>query len=111
MDRHSWLGVGTAVAAVAVGVGFFLAPAPKRVDPRGAWVTGSDTLVFSTGTSGTFRREPFTAQARESRLCVRTQHHPDCMVVTIAGDSLVMTSGIATLLHPGDTLRVFRRTR
>ena len=108
MKPPLWLAVATWVLGAVIAVAFLLAPRDV-VDLRGSWVDGADTLRFTDNTAGTFRRESFTADARENRLCLRTRRHPDCLVVTVGGDSLVMTSGIATLLHSGDTVRVFRR--
>ena len=109
MDRQWWLSVATLAAIAMVGIGFLLLPSPPANDFRGRWVSGADTLLFLSGASGTFRGEPFNVEQRGDRLCLRTQRHQDCMIVAVAHDSLVMTSGIATLLHPGDTVRVFRR--
>lgn len=104
-----WPAIATGVLGAAVGIVWLVTPVPPPLDIRGAWVAGRDTLVFASPTGGTFRREPFRAMRRDNRLCLQTERHPGCMVVTVSRDSLVMTSGIATLLHPGDTVRVFRR--
>jgi hypothetical protein len=104
-----WPSIVTATAGVAVSIGFLLAPNPPRIDPRGQWVSVGDTLVINSDTAGTFHGDRFSASARGDRVLLRLPHHPDGAVLTVARDSLVMTTGIRTLLHEGDTVRVFSR--
>ena len=111
MDRQFWLGVATLAFGSAIAIAWVLIPSPTPPDWRGVWVAGTDTLRFASRTSGVFRGEQFTGSSRENRLCLTTQRHRDCMAVTVAVDSVVMTWGIRTLLHDGDTVRVFRRSQ
>lgn len=72
---------------------------------------GPDTLLIGGPTWGYFNGTPYTAAARGNKMLL---HIPrfwpnDDAVVTIFPDSLTMTTGIRTLLHEGDTLRVFKR--
>lgn len=108
----AWWGL---LAAFVVGcvVWFLLHPIPptfgRPPDPRGWWVSGRDTLIIDSDTSGTLNRTPFSARTNSNRMLLALPNQPDGVLLVIERDSIVMTSGFRTLLHEGDTVRVFRR--